>query len=229
MSRARLDRADASSRAAGLFRRACPFDSLVWGIAMFESYRDAPPARRALIMAVLAVLSALLSNYVYDAFGDVTILGVPPLPAIYFGIVLAVGCTMWTSNGKSGAVAILGATFLAWFAAFKTAGQVHDWLSDIASISSYQLLFAGLAGGFVGSAITAFGVSLAARELPDAKAWSRTVMVGTVAGILLECLSNENRDQIPLHVDSLLPLFLVWQPAVAASIAYGLPRRSRDA
>jgi hypothetical protein len=175
---------------------------------MFESYRGAAPARRALFIAVLAVLAALLSNYAYDAFGDLAILGVPPLPAIYFGILLAIGCTLWTSAGKLGALAILAVTFLAWFAAFETAAQVHR---------------------FVGSSITAIGVSLAAREFPNTKAWSRTVMIGTVAGILLECLSNENRDQIPFHVDSLLPLFLIWQPAVAASIAYGLPRRPRDA
>ena len=196
---------------------------------MFESYRGAPPARRALLIAVLAVLFALLSNYAYDAFGDFAILGVPPLPAIYFGILLAIGCTLWTSAGKLDAVAILVVTFLAWFAAFKTAEQVHNWLSDVSSIGSYRLFLAGLAGGFVGSSMTAFGVSLVAREFPGTKAWSRTVMVGTVAGVLLECLSNENRDQIPFHVDSLLPLFLVWQPAVAASIAYGLPRRPRDA
>jgi vacuolar-type H+-ATPase subunit I/STV1 len=196
---------------------------------MFESYRGAAPARRALFIAVLAVLAALLSNYAYDAFGDLAILGVPPLPAIYFGILLAIGCTLWTSAGKLGALAILAVTFLAWFAAFETAAQVHRWMSDIPGISSYRLFIAGLAGGFVGSSITAIGVSLAAREFPNTKAWSRTVMIGTVAGILLECLSNENRDQIPFHVDSLLPLFLIWQPAVAASIAYGLPRRPRDA
>jgi len=196
---------------------------------MLESYRGAPPARRALLIAVLAVLFALLSNYAYDAFGDFTILGVPPLPAIYFGILLAIGCALWTSAGKLGAIAILVVTFLAWFAAFKTAEQVHEWLSDIPGISSYRLFFFFFSGGFVGSFITAFGVSLVAREFPGTKAWSRTVMVGTVAGVLLECLSNENRDQIPFHVDSLLPLFLVWQPAVAASIAYGLSRRRRDA
>jgi hypothetical protein len=196
---------------------------------MFESYRGAPPARRALFIAVLAVLVALLSNYAYDAFGDLAILGVPPLPAVYFGILIAVGCALWTRAGKLGALAVLVVTFLAWFAAFKTAAQVHNWVSDIPSVSSYRLFVAGLAGGFVGSSITAFGVSLGAREFPDTRAWSRTVMIGTLAGILLECLSNENRDQIPFHVDSLLPLFLVWQPAVAASIAYGLPRRPRDA
>jgi len=196
---------------------------------MFESYRGAPPARRALLIAVLAVLFALLSNYAYDAVGDFAILGVPPLPAIYFGVLLAIGCTLWTGAGRLGAIAVLVVTFLAWFAAFKTAEQVHEWVSDIPGISSYRLFFAGLAGGFIGSSITAFGVSLAVREFPSTKAWSRTVMVGTIAGILLECLSNESRDQIPFHVDSLLPLFLVWQPAVAASIAYGLPRRPRAA
>src|ERR1700693_1281826 len=129
-----------------------------------EFYCGARPARRALFAAVLAVLSGLLSNYAYDVFGDLTIQGVPPLPAIYFGIVLAIGCTMWTSAGTSGAIAILGAVLVAWFAAFKTADQVQSWLSDVASLNSYRLVLAGLAGGFVGSSITAFGISLVARE-----------------------------------------------------------------
>ncbi len=181
------------------------------------------PARRALFIALLAVLSGLLSNYGNDAFGDLTILGVPPLPAIYFGIILAIGCRMWASAGQLATLGIFGVTFLAWFAAFKAADQVQSWLADIASLSNYRLFFAGLAGGFVGSAITAFGISRVDSGFRS-RAWSRTVIIGTVAGSLLECLSNESRDQIPFHVDSLLPLFLMWQPAVAASIAYGFSR-----
>ena len=80
---------------------------------MLESYRGAPPARCALLIAVLAVLFALLSNYAYDASGHLAILGVPPLPAIYFGVLLAIGCALWTSAGKLAAIAILVATFLA--------------------------------------------------------------------------------------------------------------------
>src|ERR1700686_2816879 len=96
------------------------------------------PARRAVFIAMLAVLSGLLSNYASDAFGDVTIQGVPPLPAIYFGIVLAIGCAMWTGAGKWDTVAILAVTFIAWFAAFKAADQVQSWLTDIPSLSGYR-------------------------------------------------------------------------------------------
>ena len=109
------------------------------------------PARRALFIAVLAALSGLLSNYGNDAFGDLTVLGVPPLPAIYFGIVLAIACRMWTGAGQLATLAIFGATFLAWFAAFRAADQVQSWLADVASLSGYRLFLAGLAGGFVGS------------------------------------------------------------------------------
>ncbi|HEX4557451.1 MAG TPA: hypothetical protein VH249_25920 [Xanthobacteraceae bacterium] len=182
------------------------------------------PARRALFIAVLAALSALLSNYGNDAFGDLTVLGVPPLPAIYFGIVLAIGCRMWASASRLATLGIFGATFLAWFAAFKAADQVQGWLADIGSLSNYRLFFAGLTGGFVGSAITAFGISRVDGDFCSTRAWLRTVIIGTVAGGLLECMSSENRGQIPFHLDSLLPLFLIWQPAVAASIAYGLSR-----
>jgi len=67
------------------------------------------PARRALFIAVLAALSGLLSNYGNDAFGDLTVLGVPPLPAIYFGIVLAIAYRMWTGAGQLATLAIFGA------------------------------------------------------------------------------------------------------------------------
>jgi hypothetical protein len=195
------------------------------GFTAVTTVLSGTPARRVLLVAALGVLSGLLSNYAHDAFGDLTLLGVPLLPAVYFGIVLAIACRMWTSPGRFDTLVILCATFLAWFAAFKAADQVQDSLAGIANLSGYRLLFAGLAAGFVGSGITALGISLVARDFRNTKAWSRTVMVGTVAGSLLECLSNENRDQIPFHLDSLLPLFLVWQSAVAASIAYGLSRR----
>ena len=68
---------------------------LAFGFTAVTKVLNGSPARRALFIAALAVLSGLLSNYANDAFGDLTVQGVPPLPAIYFGIVLAIGCAMW--------------------------------------------------------------------------------------------------------------------------------------
>jgi hypothetical protein len=48
-------------------------------------------------------------------------------------------------------------------------------------------IFASLASvaGFVGSAITVFGVSLGDRDFRDANSWFRTIAIGALAGLLL--------------------------------------------
>ena len=53
------------------------------------------------------------------------------------------------------------------------------------------------------------------RGLRTAACWTRTVSIGALAGMLLGLNGV---------MESMLPLFLVWQPAVAASIGHGLGR-----
>jgi hypothetical protein len=59
--------------------------------------------------------------------------------------------------------------------------------------------------------------------------WTRTVLIGAVAGLFLECLAGRATGDLFIHTDSLLPLFLVWQTSVAASMAYSFAKSATAA
>lgn len=81
----------------------------------------------------------------------------------------------------------------------------------------YTLAIGGLLAGLVGSAVTAFGVSMFSADFRTVENWLRTLAIGTVAGVLLQA------PELKILPEASLPLlFLVWQPAIAASIGYGL-------
>jgi hypothetical protein len=74
----------------------------------------------------------------------------------------------------------------------------------------------GLVGGAIGAGLTAFGAGVAAQEIRRPEAWSAIVAVGTLYGLLLYPAAS---------LDQIAILFVPWQTAVAASIAYGIARR----
>ena len=197
--------------------------------------RDASPGRRVRFLAGLAVVSALLSNFLAE-LDDFNILTTPPLPGIYFAVVLTVGCLLWATRSRWGWAAIFVSASAAWIAAVRAADFVHgsmmQAIKDAVNVDvvpgtvHYVLAVSGAVGGLVGSAITVSAFCLVSKETRDFAHWGRTIMVGTLAGILLESWQG-GQAAWPIHTGSLLPLYLVWQPAVAASIAYGLrPKRS---
>jgi hypothetical protein len=55
-------------------------------------------------------------------------------------------------------------------------------------------------------------------------AWTRTMLVGTIAGLFLEFLEGHAVGGLFIHIGSLLPLFLIWQMSVAASMAYSFTK-----
>jgi len=83
----------------------------------------------------------------------------------------------------------------------------------------YTFAVGGVLAGLVGSAITAFGVSIASADFRTVENWLRTLAIGTAAGVLLQW------PELKITPDfSIILLYLIWQPAVAASIGYGLVR-----
>ena len=81
----------------------------------------------------------------------------------------------------------------------------------------YTFAIGGVLAGLVGSAITAFGVSIVSPDFRTVENWIRTLAVGTVAGVVLQW------PELKITPDfSVIVLYLIWQPAVAASIGYGL-------
>jgi hypothetical protein len=170
-------------------------------------------------------VSALLSSASDHLHWSVAIY----IPGLAFGLVLAAGAYVWLTRSAPRLLAVVGGACLAWWAACQFTVRVAAHDDD-------QSLFAlyGMAGGLVGSVITLAALSFAGRAAGSIVDAVRTIAVGTAAGLLLECLrapssslghASESAALSLLHVSSLLPLFLVWQVAVAASIGYGFGRR----
>jgi hypothetical protein len=186
--------------------------------------------KAALFLAALAVGSALLTNfvtYVPNTDNFPTLGGTPLLPGIYFGLVICLGIFLWEERRLLELLVVLAGVVIAWILAYRTAISVHDFLNQFRDGDSRQLpyIFAitGLVSGLVGSLGTVIAVSLASPDFREHSDWLRTIAIGTVAGALLHF-----GDTRP---GTFLPLFIVWQAAVAASVAYGLvtrrPKRKR--
>jgi hypothetical protein len=184
--------------------------------------------KAALFLAALAVVSALLTNfvtYVPNTDNFPTLAGTPLLPGIYFGIVICIGVYLWEERGPLELLVVLVGVVIAWILAYRTALSVSDFLNQFRDGDSrkFSYIFAitGLVSGLVGSLVTVIAVSLASPDFREHGDWLRTIAIGTITGALLHF-----GDAPPA---SFLPLFIVWQAAVAASVAYGLviPRRKR--
>ena len=174
------------------------------------------PERAAIFLAALAVVSALLSSFVPLDPWEIITFGpgperAPLLPGIYFGLVLCVGLFLWETKEAIKLAAALIVVVIAWICAWKIAIEVHRILDGDASGNiPYAYALAGFIAGLVGSLVTVAGISFASRDSRTYGTWIRTILIGAVAGLLLQ------------SQETLLPLLVVWQTAVAASIAYGL-------
>ena len=78
-------------------------------------------------------------------------------------------------------------------------------------------ILAGLAGGFVGSAVMALGIALLPAGPRDVVVWLQMLVTGTLAGALL-ALDNA------LNLDLTSVLYPVWQAGVAVRLAMALGR-----
>jgi hypothetical protein len=90
-------------------------------------------------------------------------------------------------------------------------GQVGDVAKAVRNMC------AGLAGGFVGSALMALGIGLLPAGPRGPAAWLPMMVIGTVAGALL-ALDNV------LDLDLASVLYPVWQAGVAVGLAMALQR-----
>ena len=92
---------------------------------------------------------------------------------------------------------------------------------------NYVFALCGALGGLVGSFVTAAGISFVNKEFYVRGNWARTIVIGMVTGTLLEFAVSPAMSPrgLSIHVGSILPLFLVWQSSVAASIGHGLHAR----
>jgi hypothetical protein len=151
--------------------------------------------------------------------------GIPLHAGIAFGTGLGIMLWRWASRDLGKCLLAVLLTVLGWLAAVNTANDVMSAVvsSELfgtvegakASRESVGWILAGLVGGGIGAGLTAFGAGVAAQPLRPAKAWGLVVATGTVLGLLLYPAAL---------LDFIALLFVPWQAAVLAAIAYGLTR-----
>ena len=203
---------------------------------------NASAPTRALVLALFATVSAILSNFASNNFPGVRLvfLHAPLMPGIYFGMVLGLAIWLWVSRSAWKMLTVILSTVIAWVAAWFTAEHVFDaiqqMLKEIAAPGTSELFFpptinfmcavSGVLGGLVGSTTLTFALSLVCKEFGAFENWARVVMPGTALGVLLELIAKD--DKLAVHIGSILPLFLAWQVTVAAVIGYCIVPRSGD-
>jgi hypothetical protein len=194
-----------------------------------------PPAgaRAVAIMAGVGALSGLLSSLPSPLpdlrLEEPEILinaeGIPLHAGVAFGIGVALMLWRWASRDLGKCLLAMAFTLAGWLAAVNTA---NDVMTAVVSSELFGTLegakanreivgwvLAGLVGGAIGAGLTAFGAGLAARHIRRFEAWGPIVALGTLLGLLLYPAAS---------LDAVILLFVPWQAAVAAAIAYGLTR-----
>lgn len=194
-----------------------------------------PPARRRAlaIMAGVGVLTGLISS-VPTPLPDLRLdepeilinaEGIPLHAGIAFGAGMAIMLWLWANRDLGKCLLAMALTLMGWLAAVNTANDVMATIvsSELfgtvegakASREVVGWVLAGLIGGAIGAGLTAFGAGIAAQAIRRPEAWGLIVGVGALLGLLLYPAAN---------LDAIVLLFVPWQAAVAASIAYGLTR-----
>lgn len=186
-----------------------------------------------LVAAALGVATGLIST-LPSPFPDLRIddpeiiinaENIPLHAGIVFAAMLAALLWFWHERDPGKCLLTAGLTLLGWLTAVNTANDVMSGIiaSDLfgttqgakGSREVLGWLVAGLVGGLIGAGFTACGVSIAAPSIRHAAAWALILGSGTLLGLLLYPAAR---------LDAGFLLFVPWQAAVAASIAYGLSR-----
>ena len=196
-----------------------------------------PPtrARAVAVMAAMGAFTGLVSSLpsplpdlrLEDPEILINAQGIPLHAGIAFGAGLGIMLWRWASRDSGKCLLAMLLTVLGWLAAVNTANDVMSSVvsSELfgtvegakASRESVGWILAGLVGGGIGAGLTAFGAGIAAQPLRPTKAWGLVVATGTVLGLLLYPAAL---------LDFIALLFVAWQAAVLAAIAYGLTRRA---
>jgi hypothetical protein len=160
---------------------------------------------------LLTPLLPTLIDKLVGAPGDLRI----ALVAVPFAVLVGMLVRRLTVNPWWAAFAAAIITMVAFVCAVNAAIWIDGQVGDVAK--AFRNICAGLAGGFVGSALMALGIGLLPGSPRDIKAWLPMLVVGTVAGALLALDSA-------LELDLTSVLYPVWQACVAAALAMALQR-----
>jgi len=194
----------------------------------------APARIRAVaIMAGVGIVTGLISSLrsplpdisLQDPNVIINAAGVPLHAGIVFGAALAVMLWLWVSRDLGHCLLAMAFTILGWLAAVNTADEVIAAVmsSDLfgsaegakASREVVGWVLGGLVSGGIGAGLTTFGIGIAASAIRRPEAWALIVVLGGALGLLLAPAA---------HWDLITLLFVPWQAAIAAAIAYVLTR-----
>jgi hypothetical protein len=191
-------------------------------------------ARVMSIMAALGLVTALISSLPSPLpdirLSDPDILinarAVPLHAGIAFGAMIAGALWLWVNRDPAKCFLAMMLTLAGWLAAVNTANDVINTIQGSSLFGTMEgakvyremlgWLTGGLLGGAVGAGLTAFGTGVASSAIRRPEAWMLIVVVGAIAGLLLYSAAL---------LDAIILLFVPWQVAVAAAIAYGLTSR----
>jgi hypothetical protein len=193
--------------------------------------------RAVAIMATLGVVTGLVSSLpsplpdirLSDPDVLINARAVPLHAGIAFGAMLAGVIWTWVSRDIGKCLLALALTVIGWLAAANTANDVINAIqgsnlfgtAEGAKASREMLgwLSGGVIAGGIGAGLTAFGTGIPAIAIRRTEAWVPVVLAGAAFGLLLYPAAL---------LDSIVVLFVPWQAAVAAVIAYGLTAPGAD-
>jgi hypothetical protein len=169
-------------------------------------------------IAIGGLVSGVLTPLLPDVIDKLT--GAPgmlrlALVALPFAVLVFVVVRRRSANPVWAAAAAGLITMIAFVAAVNAAVYTDGQMAGAAK--AMQSLFAGLAGGLVGSAVMALGIALLPAGPRKAEPWLPMLVTGTVAGALLALDTS-------LGLDRTSFLYPVWQAAVAVRLAMALRR-----
>lgn len=187
--------------------------------------------RAVAVMAALGVVTGLIASLpsplpdirLSDPDVLINARAVPLHAGIAFGAMLAGVLWIWVNRDIAKCLLVVALTVIAWLAAANTANDVINTIqgSDLfgtaegakANREMLGWLSGGVIAGGVGAGLTAFGAGIPAIAIRRKEAWVLVVLVGAGFGLLLYPAAL---------LDAIVVLFVPWQAAVAAAIAYGL-------
>lgn len=161
---------------------------------------------------VSGVLTPLLPEVIDKLSGapGMVRLGLVALP---FAVLVFVVVRRRSANPVWAAVVAAVVTMIAFVAAVNAAVYIDAQMGGAAQ--AMRSLFAGLAGGLVGSGLMALGIALLPAGPRKAEPWLPMLVTGTIAGALLALDTS-------LGLDRTSFLYPVWQAAVGVRLAMAL-------
>jgi len=203
-----------------------------WDVLRTDIVPRPPPRPRAVaiaagIGAVTGFISGLPSPLPDLRLEDPELLinaeGIPLHAGVAFGAGVALILWLWAKRDPAKCLLAMALTLMGWLAAVNTANDVMQALvgSELfgtvqgakASREMLGWVLAGLIGGAIGAGLTAFGAGVPAEAIRRPQAWGLIVALGALFGLLLYPAAL---------ADLIMLLFVPWQAAVLASIAYAL-------